>query len=149
MCRQPYCKGGSNLDCWRMGTGFVMTLHAAMSTIPAELRLSHVAFNQLSSSPQERKFMCFLLEWHSGQFGWQTDQFMLLIHSDDISDYLFCDSQSAAICRVYRNQLMGFCNKRVQFWLEGQRENFSYTSFQNHGKDTNITTTCMLLYVQF
>jgi hypothetical protein len=91
----------------------------------------------------------FLLEWHSGQFGWQTDQFMLLIHSDDISDYLFCDSQSAVICRVYKNQLMGFCNKRVQFWLEGQRENCSYTSFQNHGKDTNITTTCMLLYVQF
>ncbi len=149
MGRRPYCKGGSNLDRWRMGTGFVMTLHAAMSTIPAELRLSHGAFNQLSSSPQERKFMCFLLEWHTGQFGWQIDQFMLLIHSDDISDYLFCDSQSAVICRVYNNQLMGFCNKRVQFWLEGQRENCSYTSFQNHGKDTNITTTHMLLYVQF
>ncbi len=149
MGRRPYCKGGSNLDHWRMGTGFVMTLHAAMSTIPAELRLSHGAFNQLSSSPQERKFMCFLLESHSGQFGWQTDQFMLLIHSDDISDYLFCDSQSAVICRVYKNQLMSFCNKRVQFWLEGQRENCSYTSFQNHGKNTNITTTHMLLYVQF
>ncbi len=146
MGRQPYCRGGSNLDRWRMGTGFVMTLHAAMSTILAELRLSHGAFNQLS--PQERKFMCFLLEWHSGQFGWQTDQFMLLIHSDDISDFLFGDSQSAVICRVYKNQLMGFCNKRVQFWLEGQRENCSYTSFQNHGKDTNITTAHMLLYVQ-
>jgi hypothetical protein len=39
MGRQAYCNGASNHDLWRMETGFVMTLPAAMSTIPAELRL--------------------------------------------------------------------------------------------------------------
>jgi len=42
MGRQAYCNGASNHDRWRMEIGFVMTLPAAMSTIPAELSATSV-----------------------------------------------------------------------------------------------------------